>query len=136
MTGDRCCCDAIGQHLLGLGVHYKIAIFGPQTRAKIFTGLKHLLVQGRIQILDDPDLLRQLRTLRVERTARGQIDPRPSSENDDIAVALALAANEAIMEKTPLPFDLIPFDNRPSRPYRDMPRIGSAGITSSLPVGR
>jgi hypothetical protein len=90
VTGDRCCCDAIGQHLLGLGVHYKIEIFGPQTRAKIFTGLKHLLVQGRIQILDDPDLLRQLRTLRVERTARGQIDPRPTSGNDDIAVALAV----------------------------------------------
>jgi hypothetical protein len=71
-------------------------------------------VQGKIQILNDPDLLRQLRTLRVEKTSRGQIDIRPSSGNDDIAVALALAANEAIMQKPPLTFDSIPFDPRPS----------------------
>lgn len=114
VTGDQFYCDAIGQHLLGLGVIYNVEVFGPQTRATTFTGLEHLMVQGKIQILNDPDLLRQLRSLRVEKTPRGQIDIRPSSGNDDIAVALALAANDAITQKPSLTIDLIPFDPRPS----------------------
>ena len=92
--------------MLELGVSYEICTFGPQTRARIFTNLKHLLVQGKIELLEDPELLRQLRNLREERTDRGQIDVRPSGGmKDDLAVAIALAASELTKRPSrPLPF--------------------------------
>jgi Terminase large subunit, ATPase domain len=94
-VGDQWCSDVIRQYLLKLGVSYEISVFGGQTRAKLFTNLKHLLVQGKIQLLDHPELLRQLRNLQEERTDRGQIDVRPSGGmKDDLAVAVALAASE------------------------------------------
>jgi len=105
-VGDQFCSDVIRQDLLELGVMYEICTFGPQTRAKIFTNLKHLLLQGKIELLEDPELLRQLRNLREERTDRGQIDVRPSSGmKDDLAVAVALAASELTTRPSrPLPF--------------------------------
>jgi terminase large subunit-like protein len=66
--GDQYYCDAIAQHLQKLGIYYKIHNFNSQTRAGLFSNLKHLLVQKRIELLDDPDLLRQLRNLRQEKT--------------------------------------------------------------------
>jgi hypothetical protein len=105
-VGDQYCSDVISQYLLKLGVSYEITTFGAQTRAKIFGNLKHLLVQGKIQLLEDPELLHQLRNLREERTDRGQIDVRPSGRmNDDLAVVVALAASELTKRPPrPLPF--------------------------------
>ncbi|HEY2352582.1 MAG TPA: terminase large subunit [Candidatus Acidoferrum sp.] len=104
VTGDQFYSDAVSQHLLKLGITYNLLPFGPTTRGNIFSGLKHLLVQQRIELLDDPDLLRELRSLREERTPRGVIDVRPTSGKDDSAVALALAANEAVSHKVATPF--------------------------------
>jgi hypothetical protein len=56
----------------------------------------------------------RLRNLREEKTPRGQIDVRPTTGNDDTAVALALAVNEAITQEAPLPFEAVPVDCRPS----------------------
>lgn len=102
-TGDQFCADVISQHLLKLGIFYKISVAGAHTRAKIFGNLKHLLVQGKIELLDEPESLQQFRSLREEKTDRGHIDVRPGGGvNDDLAYAVALAANE--------------LTNRPSRP--------------------
>ncbi len=114
VTGDQYYCDAIGQQLLNLGIVYKIFIFGSQTRGKIFSQIKHLLVQGKIEIPDDIELLRELRNLREEKTPRGQIDVRPTTGNDDTAVAFALAVNEAITQESPLPFEMVPVNFAPS----------------------
>jgi len=56
--------------------------------------------------LFDPELLRQLRNLREERTDRGQIDVRPTyGMKDDLAVAVALAASELTKRpSSPPPF--------------------------------
>lgn len=105
VTGDQYYCDVIGQHLSKLGIFYDVYIFGPQTRAKIFSTLKHLLVQRKIELLDDPELLRELRSLQEFKTERGQIDVRPSGNvRDDSAVAVALAANELVKARS----DLLP----------------------------
>jgi hypothetical protein len=114
VTGDQYYCDAIGQQLLNLGIVYKVFNFSSQTRGKIFTQFKHLLVQGKIELLDDVELLRELRNLREEKTPRGQIDVRPTTGNDDTAIALALAVNEAITQESPLPFEVVPVDFAPS----------------------
>jgi hypothetical protein len=112
VTGDPFYCDAIAQHLLRLGITYKIFTFGPKTRGTIFCGLKHLIVQKKIELLDEVRLLRELRNLQEERTERGDIDVRPTSGRDDTAVALALAVNEAVNLRSPLPFDVLPADWR------------------------
>jgi hypothetical protein len=105
--GDQFHCDAIQQYLQKIGVWYDVHVFGPQTRAQIFSGLKHLMVQGKIEILDDKPLLQQLRNLTEERSDRGQIDIRPSSGKDDQAVALALAASEVTKHRRPDTFDSV-----------------------------
>ena len=57
--------------------------------------MKQLLLSQKIELLDDPELIRQFRRLREQKTARGQIDVRPIGEaRDDVAVAVALAARE------------------------------------------
>jgi hypothetical protein len=114
VTGDQYYSDAIGQHLLKIGIYYNLFVFSAQTGAKLFSGLKHLMVQRKIELLDNVDLLRQLRNLREEKNSRGNIAVRPSSGNDDIAVALALAVNQAVSQKSLLPLELITLDCGPS----------------------
>jgi hypothetical protein len=103
VIGDQFYSDFISQHLQKLGISYELLNFSTLTRGKPFSGLKHLMVQDKIEILDDPDLLWQLRNLRDEKNSRGQIDVRPSSGMDDKAVALALAANELARRPVGLP---------------------------------
>jgi hypothetical protein len=110
-VGDQFNCDAIQQYLQKIGITYKIIVFGLQTRAQIFTGLKHLMVQGKIELLDDKPLLQQLRNLTEERSDRGAIDIRPSTGKDDQAVALALAASEVVKWRPPDVFDSVPVNS-------------------------
>ena len=95
-VGDQFCSDVIRQDLLELGVSYDIwQPSGHRQEQRFCINSKHLLVQGKIELLEDWELLRQLRNLREERTDRGQIDVRPSGGmKDDLAVAVALAASE------------------------------------------
>ena len=117
LTGDQWNCDTIKQYLLQWGVYYKIVPFNALTRGKIFSGLKHLATQGAIQIADDPDLISQLRSMSEEKNERGQIDIRPSTRKDDLAVALALAVNELMTELPLLPFESVPVVSRRSLRY-------------------
>ena len=114
-VGDQFNCDSIQQYLQKIGIMYEINVFGAQMRTQLFSGLKHLMVQGKIEILDDKALLQQLRNLTEERSERGQIDVRPSSGKDDQAVALALAVSEVMKYRPPDVFDSVPVDLRPSR---------------------
>jgi hypothetical protein len=68
----------------------------------LFGNLRHLLVQQKIELLDQPVLLRQLRALEERKTANGKIDIRPSySQKDDVAVAVALGAFELAKQLPP-----------------------------------
>jgi hypothetical protein len=129
-VGDQFCSDPISQDLLELGITYKISSFGVQTRAKIFTNLRHLLIQGKIHLFDHPELLGQLRNLREERTDRGQIDVRPSGGmKDDLAVAVALVVTELMQQPSgPTPF-LMPTGRR----YRPENCSGAQATCSNFP---
>ena len=95
VVGDQYCAPVIKQYFDKLGICYSEFTFGTQTRADLFGNLRHLLVQRKIELLDQPELLRQLRALEERRTANGHIDIRPSySQKDDVAVAVALGAFE------------------------------------------
>lgn len=115
-VGDQYNCDAIQQHLQKLGIIYRITTFGPQTRAKLFAGLKHLMVQRKIEIVDDPDLIRQLLHLQEKKTQAGHIDIRPSSGKDDQAVALGMGSTEIMQCRPPEMFEAVPvhFDGYPA----------------------
>ena len=95
VLGDQYCAAIIKQYFDKLGIHYHEYTFGAHTRADLFGNLRHLLVQRKIELLDEPVLLRQLRALEERHTPNGNIDIRPSySQKDDVAVAVALGAFE------------------------------------------
>ena len=93
VVGDQHCAAIIQQQFQKLGIVYKEFIFGLGTRLDLFGNLKHLLHQRKIDLLDKPELLRQLRALEEHRTPRGNIDVRPAYRfKDDLAVAVAVVA--------------------------------------------
>jgi hypothetical protein len=62
------------------------------------------LLQGKIELPEDAELLRQLRSLREKKTERGHVDVRTSGAiKDDKAIALALAANELAKREAAMP---------------------------------
>ena len=103
----------------------------------------------KIELLDDPELIRQFRILREEKTARGQIDVRPIGEaRDDLAVAVALAARELTQEEPTSPFELgiverfsarvpqlIPEICQFQAPCRNCPRCIDIGECQGLDLG-
>jgi hypothetical protein len=102
VLGDQYCAPVIRQYFDKLGIRYHECTFGVHTRADLFGNLRHLLVQRKIELLDQPVLLRQLRALEERRTTNGNIDIRPSySQKDDVAVAVALGAFELAKRRPP-----------------------------------
>ncbi len=93
VVGDQHCFPMLKQHFAKLGILYRLFTFGSSTRSKLFGNLRQLIFQRKISIVDDPELLRQLRSLEEVRTSNGNIDVRPpGSSKDDVAVTVALAA--------------------------------------------
>jgi hypothetical protein len=115
VAGDQHCAAIIQQEFLKLGICYKEMTFGAGTRLDLFGNLKHLLIQRKIQILDKPELLRQLRGLEEHKTNRGNIDVRSAyGVKDDLAVAVALVAFQlSNIDVGPTPFVL----GRVARPW-------------------
>ena len=102
VLGDQFCAAVSKQYCGKLGIRYNEFTFGAHTRADLFGNLRHLLVRRKIELLDEPVLLRQLRALEERRTPNGNIDIRPSySQKDDVAVAVALGAFE-LAKRLPL----------------------------------
>ncbi|MEQ1473293.1 MAG: hypothetical protein ABLQ96_05710, partial [Candidatus Acidiferrum sp.] len=97
-----------------LGIKFNCFVFSTLTRGQLFSGLKILLMQRRIELLDDPELLQQLRSLHEENSKRGHFDVQSSQGKDDRAVALALAVQQALRQTPPLPFESLLIDSRPS----------------------
>ena len=97
--GDQYCFDMLAQHLREVGIYYQGFPFGTHTRADIFGNLKQLLLERRIELLDHPELLVQLRHLQEHQNARGYITVQPPiGERDDLAVAVALGAMLLVRE--------------------------------------
>lgn len=102
VVGDQYCAAIIKQHFDKLGIRYREYTFGAHTRADLFGNLKHLLVQRKIELLDEPKLLHQLRALEERSASSGNIDIRPGyGTKDDVAVAVALAAFELAKRRPP-----------------------------------
>jgi hypothetical protein len=126
LVGDQYCAAIIEQEFLKLGIRFQAVSFGSRTRLDLFGNLKHLLIQGKIQILDKPELLRQLRSLEEHKTNRGDIEIRSAyGVKDDLAVVVALAAFQLskidvgptpfVLGRVPRPWDgrIKPYDHDP-----------------------
>ena len=123
VAGDQHCAAIIQQEFLKLGIRYEEVTFGAGTRFDLFGNLKHLLIQRKIQILDEPELLRQFRSLEEHKTIRGNIEIRSGyGVKDDLAIAVALVAFQlSKIDEGPTPFVLgrvaRPWDGVRIRPY-------------------
>lgn len=101
VVGDQFCAAAIQNELGRLGISYKEMTFGRNTRAQLFNNLKHLILEQRIELLDHPKLLLQLKALEEERSPDGYISIRPAQGKDDIAVVVAMTASELSQPEVP-----------------------------------
>jgi len=112
VVGDQFCFPLIKQQFEKFGIFYTEFHFGPHTRASIYGNLRQLISQQRISLIDEPELLRQLRCLEEIKMPNGNIDVRPpGSSKDDMAITVALGAFE--------------LTNRPARPDSFiMPNLG------------
>ena len=110
LQGDQFAAVAIKQEFMKLGISYGEVTFNRNTRAQLFNNLRHLIEQQRIELLDDPELLRQLRSLEVHRSADGNIDVRPADGlKDDLAIGVALCAfelSQSAYNPAPIPMSL------------------------------
>jgi hypothetical protein len=126
VQGDQYAAPAIQQEFLKLGISYREVTFGRHTRPKIFNNLKHVIQQRKIELLDDPNLLRQLRSLEERKGADGNLDVRADNGvKDDVAIVLALYVFELSQSlydsaPTPITFDRVarPWDGRMPEPSR------------------
>ena len=124
VQGDQYAAPAIQQEFLKLGISYREVTFGRHTRPKIFNNLKHVIQQRKIELLDDPNLLRQLRSLEERKGADGNLDVRADNGvKDDVAIVLALYVFELSQSlydsaPTPITFDRVarPWDGRMPEP--------------------
>ncbi len=97
LWGDQYCAPIITQELEKHGIRYEQFTFDWNSRPRIFGNLKHLLNQRKIELPDDVELLRQLRSLDEKKTNPGQVNVRPSGKaRDDLAVAMALATYQLV----------------------------------------
>ncbi len=95
LVGDQHCAAVIAQAFLKLGINYREFTFTTASKMDLFTNVKHLLLQRQIQLLDDPELLRQLRGLEEHRTSSGNVEIRTAARvKDDLVCATVLAAYE------------------------------------------
>jgi hypothetical protein len=102
VIGDQYCAAIIQQYFAKLGIIYREFTLSANRRPDLFVNLKHLLVQKKIELLDDPTLLQQLRALEERSESSGNIDVRPRyGHKDDVAVAVALAALELAKRRPP-----------------------------------
>lgn len=93
LFGDQHCAVAIAQEFLKLGITYREFNISPSPKMDIFTNLKHLLIGRKIHLLDDPNLLKQFRSLREHKAKNGRIEIRSGhGAKDDLVFATALAA--------------------------------------------
>lgn len=110
ITGDQFYSDALRQQFLKMQIICSKFEFTTASRSGLFTNLRDLLTERKLELLDDPKLIAQLRNLRQEQRPSGYVDVRPVGGKDDSAVVVALAVKIALNEVRPLSIELVPAD--------------------------
>lgn len=93
--GDQFCAEPIRQALRAEGIQFEQrTTLG--SRAQCFNTLRTLITSGGIELLEDPETIAELKRLELAVTSGGNQRIEATSGHDDRAVALALAAHEAV----------------------------------------
>lgn len=122
VLGDRYAGQWVRQAFEREGISYREA----EEKSRYYIELEPLFAQGRIEILDHPQLARELRLLEKRPRPGGKtIVDHPSGGHDDRANSLALAVMQALQGGS---WELQSFD----RPAEDLPQFSDAFST----VGR
>jgi hypothetical protein len=119
IAGDQHCAEPIRQALATHGIEFlQRTTLG--NRAQCFNTLRTLVTSGQIELLDDPAQTAELKSLEQIVTASGSVRVEASaSGHDDRAVALALAAHEAMTTVLVKPWvEFIYADTREERGWR------------------
>jgi hypothetical protein len=109
LRGDQFAAVAVNQEFMKLGISYGEFTLNRNNRAQLFNNLRHVIEQQRIELLDDPKLLQQLRSLEEHRSSDGNIDIRPDHGKDDLVIVLALCAfelSQSAFNPAPVPMSL------------------------------
>jgi hypothetical protein len=109
--GDAYAGQWVQQAFAAVGIQYRVATLGQAegtpkrlTKSQAYCEAEPLFAQGRVQILDDPILIRQLKLLERRPQRGGQVlVDHPKSGHDDRANALCLALALAVTGATARP---------------------------------
>jgi hypothetical protein len=112
IIGDQFYSDAIRQQFLKIQIICDKFEFTAASRSGLFTNLRDLLTERKLELLDDPKLIGQLRNLRQEQRPSGYVDVRPVGGKDDSAVVVALAVKIALNEVRRLSVEAVSADLR------------------------
>jgi hypothetical protein len=86
--------ESLAQLALNLGFSIDSTTFTATSKANIYGNLKQLVNQGRIRLLDHPELLKELRQLEVQLGAQGNVSiAAPRGQHDDLATVVALVSH-------------------------------------------
>ena len=92
--GDRYAAGWVREAFQREGIHYQDA---EMTKAEAYMEMQPLFAQSRMDLVDHPRLVRELKMLEARPRAGGKtLVDHPRGEHDDYANSLALAAAKAI----------------------------------------
>jgi len=110
VTADQYGVEPLRHALKSIGLEINERTFTAGSKADMFSNLKSLVVERRIELLDHAESLRELRGLEVELMPGGQTrvgHAHRASAHDDFATAIALAAFETRQDRGPRPVESI-----------------------------
>jgi len=99
ITGDQYAAEPIKQALRKEGVHMEEVTFSPSLKRDIYSNLKTVVNEGVVELLDNENLIRELKTLESRVTPSGNVQvghPRLAGYHDDYATVCALVVRECL----------------------------------------
>lgn len=97
VTADQYSFQPLRELFLQYGINLVENVFSLPYKRKIYFGLKRLIHNHQIDLLDIPLLHKEIKELKVEQTATGQIRiGHPPGGSDDLSDALAVAAYHSL----------------------------------------
>jgi hypothetical protein len=91
--------ESLGQLLRMRGIEIVPVTFTAKSKAQLYGNLQQLFLQRKIRVLDDPETLRELKSLERTLTGGGTVQiSAPQGLHDDMASVLAIAAAQAMWD--------------------------------------
>ena len=97
LIGDQFSSEPFREVMRREGLSYEERTFTAQSKPNMYASLKAAILEGRIELLDHEDSLRELRTLEARAMPGGNVRieaPRGAGASDDFADTLAILAHE------------------------------------------